>query len=313
MVSVFTCVALAAGQFACTTPGGVRRSGGGDETVSSAAQVAVLKNIVVGDRLAAQGEWEKVEVLREGRSLRTRVPMELLSGDEVLTAQDALAVVRFPGGAEVFLQPGSRVRVGSLFQSVGELFVKVEGYFRVKTRYVSASSEGTRYFVMVSRDDKAAVAVLEGRVELTSEFFPVRYLTAGQRATVTAGRPLAVSNLSSRELAELNRWVGQIEQLTAGEPGATSGGVPKWVLPAVIGATVAIIGGILLREHRKDRPRRTPREEPPSTPETPSTDQGSSTQSDTSTAPSTGDGTTQETFPLLRIPGVIMQPQPQIE
>jgi hypothetical protein len=166
---------------------------------------------------------------------------------------------------------------------------------------------------MVSRDDKAAVAVLEGRVELTSEFFPVRYLTAGQRATVTAGRPLAVSNLSSRELAELNRWVGQIEQLTAGEPGATSGGVPKWVLPAVIGATVAIIGGILLREHRKDRPRRTPREEPPSTPETPSTDQGSSTQSDTSTAPSTGDGTTQETFPLLRIPGVIMQPQPQIE
>ena len=68
-----------------------------------------------------------VRVVRQGRPIAVDAPMALEPGDEVDVGAGTVARIVFPGGHEVTLLPGTRIRLGSIIQYIGELIVKAKG------------------------------------------------------------------------------------------------------------------------------------------------------------------------------------------
>lgn len=145
---------------------------------STATQSLQLQGIgpaadATGAGKAAPVELKRaVSVVRQGREIGVEVPMALEPGDEVEVRTGAMALLGFPGGHEVTLLPGTRVRVGSIFHYFGELIVKAKGYFRVETEYWTAGVKGTEFEVQLSPDKRGKVSVVEGTISLTSRTAP---------------------------------------------------------------------------------------------------------------------------------------------
>jgi hypothetical protein len=94
--------------------------------------------------------------------------MTLEKGDRVTTGPGATAVIRWPSGSVAHLHPNSRARIGSLFELVGEVFVRVRGRFVLETEFVIVGAEGTSYLVRAVPSGEAEVLVLDGRVTVSS-------------------------------------------------------------------------------------------------------------------------------------------------
>ncbi|MFB8829411.1 FecR domain-containing protein [Azotobacter sp. CWF10] len=109
-----------------------------------------------------------VIVLRSGQPTPVALPMELRQGDEVEVRPPAIVTIRFPAGHEVVMQPNTRVRLGSIFQYVGNLIVRARGRFKVEAEYWTAGVKGTEFSVRLTPDQIGYVAVTDGSVSLTS-------------------------------------------------------------------------------------------------------------------------------------------------
>ena len=214
----------------------------------------ITLNAVQDGRLVADGPIPGVEVIRQGARPQAKPDMALEVGDEVRTGPQTTVVLSFLDGARVFVQPSTHLRIGSIFVYLGEVLVKVKGFFQVETRYATAGSEGTQYLVRVDPGDQVRVVVAEDRVGLLSrsQRWSKIVLGPGQSARINGADPPRVDEaLASPEEIEGIRQ--RIRDLDAVVPEYSSIG-------PLLGGAIAIGAGIgigqMLKDRHKDQPDR---------------------------------------------------------
>jgi hypothetical protein len=220
---------------ACTTP-----------TPSTDAGTARLDGIVVdGTRLAGAREPGLAVVIRSGAREEAYAGMTLQPGDRIDTGPRADAVLRYTSGTELVLRPNSGGRIGSLSDFVGEVFVKVKGFFSVDTTFVKAGARGTAYLVRTHAGGATSVVVVEGIVDVgsTTGAWPTVPLSAG---TMALAHPRAPQPMPANvdDLARTRDWVERVERLVP-----APSGVSRSALIA-IGFAAAIAAAVLLSNNR---------------------------------------------------------------
>ena len=229
-------------------------------TPSAEAGTARLDGIVVdGTRLAGAREPGLAVVIRSGAREEAYAGMTLQPGDRIDTGPRADAVLRYTSGTELVLRPNSGGRIGSLSDFVGEVFVKVKGFFSVDTTFVKAGARGTAYLVRTHAGGATSVVVVEGIVDVgsTTGAWPTVPLSAGSMALAhpRAPQPMA-ANVD--DLNRTHEWVERVERLVP-----APSGVSRSALIAV-GFAAAIAAAILLSRNKG-----SDRGDPPSTSSTP--------------------------------------------
>jgi len=158
-----------------------------------------------------------VAFFRGGQRLPFSVPQVLERDDEFETARDVMAVIRYPIG-DVYVDAGTRVRIGSLDVLFGRVFAKVKGFFSVENQNVVAGVEGTEFAFEVARDGSTEITVLDGAVLSSSKRLPWKPLrvTRNQAFWVTdSGMQIKVGAAPPTELAQLQRWVDRADRAVA--------------------------------------------------------------------------------------------------
>lgn len=211
---------------------------------------SITLNAVVEGRLVAGGPIPGVEVTRQGVRSPAQDNMSMQPGDEIRTGPQTAVVLSFIDGARVFVQPGTHIRIGSIFVYFGEVLVKVKGYFQVETRYATAGSEGTQYLVRVEPGDQVRVVVAQGRVGLVSRSgrWNKVILGVGQGAwLVGSDAPLGFPPASPSEIEDIRRRIQELDALVPepAELGPLLGG------GAAVGAGIGL-GWLLKDKHRDD-------------------------------------------------------------
>jgi hypothetical protein len=216
---------------ACTAPGTYAEAG-----------AARLDGIVVdGNRLAQAREPGFAVVTRNGVREEAYAGMTLRPGDQINTGPRADAVLRYASGTELILRPNSGGRIGSMTDFVGEVFVKVKGFFSVDTTFVKAGARGTAYLVRTHAGGTTSVLVVEGIVDVgsTTGAWLTVPLSAGM-ATLAHPRPPQPMPANVDDLARTRDWVERVERLVP-----APSGVSRSALIA-IGFAAAIAAAILL-------------------------------------------------------------------
>lgn len=153
---------------------------------------------------------ESIEVIPLERPHKRR-QLTLTRGDPLSVDAQTFAIVRYTNGGVVYVRPGSRVRLGSIFVELGAIFIKVRGAFRADTEFVIAGAHGTEYEVKVDARNGVSITVLEGRVLCTSKTGLWRsfLMSAGQKVNIlgVAARDAA----SDDDIREIRRWVARLE------------------------------------------------------------------------------------------------------
>jgi hypothetical protein len=167
---------------------------------------------VFGDDLS-----DAVAIYRDGRRLRTTVPQILRRGDEIETAHDVIAVIRYPAG-DVYIGAATGARIGSLDVLFGKVFARVRGLFSVENENVVAGVEGTEFAFDVAADGTVNVTVLDGTVRCSSKTLawnPVRVVRGQTFAATDANREPRVGPADPAELAQLRSWVRRVDNAVA--------------------------------------------------------------------------------------------------
>ena len=207
---------------------------------------ARLDGIVVdGTRLAGAQEPGLAVITRNGVRDQAYAGTALQSGDRIETGPRAYAVIRYPSGTELLMRPNSGGTVGSLTDFVGEVFVKVKGFFSVDTTFVKAGARGTAYLVRTYAGGTTSVVVVDGIVDVgsTTGAWPTVPIRAG---TMTFAHPRAPQPTAANvdELARTRDWVERVERLAPPPSGvSTSTIVGAAVIAAAIAAILASGGG----------------------------------------------------------------------
>jgi hypothetical protein len=205
--------------------------------VTQQLTVITLSGVVRGEsRLSESVPPEAMQLRRNGGVYEVVPEMPLQPGDELRTGPDTSAVVSYPGGARAYIYPGTQVRIGSIVDDIGKVFVKVKGVFKVRTNFVTAGSEGTQYWVNVGAGNEVKVVVVEDVVSLESATgaWPTQRLRAGQQAAYRGASTGVVSAADPAEIRRETDWVRSMDQRV---PVKTT--VSKWTLvliPIAIGA-----------------------------------------------------------------------------
>jgi hypothetical protein len=163
---------------------------------------------VFGDDLS-----DAVAIYRDGRRLRTTVPHILQRGDEIETALNVIAVIRYPAG-DVYIGAATLARIGSLDVLFGKVFARVRGLFSVENENVVAGVEGTEFAFDVARDGTVSVTVLDGTVRCSSKTLawkPVRVARGQTFAATDSNREPRVGPADPAELAQLRSWVRRVD------------------------------------------------------------------------------------------------------
>ena len=210
------------------------------------AGTARLDGLVVdGLRRAGEREPGLAVVVRSGVREEAYAGMTLRPGDRIDTGPRADAVLRYASGTELVLRPNSGGRIGSLTEFVGEVFVKVKGFFSVDTTFVKAGARGTAYLVRTHAGGTTSVIVIEGIVDVgsTTGAWPTVPLSAG---TMTLAHPRGPQPMPANvdDLTRTRDWVDRVERLVP-----PPGGVSRSTLIA-IGFAAAIAAAILLNRNK---------------------------------------------------------------
>jgi hypothetical protein len=155
-----------------------------------------------------------VRVWRAGNLIRASRGMALQAGDEVETAAQAAAVIRFRDSGETVLDERTRVRIGSLEVLFGRIFAKVKNLFEASSENVVAGVEGTRFLFEVRPDRSVRVAVADGVVACRSRsnaWAPFRLRPNEAMFSTYPNRSAPrLMPADARELRELEDWSRQV-------------------------------------------------------------------------------------------------------
>ena len=174
-----------------------------------------LSGVVRGD-VAYSGAVpaDVVQLTRGNQTYQVMPEMLLEPGDMLRTGHDTGAVVSYPGGARAYLYPNTQVRIGSIIDDFGKVFVKVKGVFKVKTSFVTAGSEGTQYWVNVGGRDDVKVVVVEDvvNVESANDAWPAWRLQANQQAVFRGAARGVMAPADAAEIRRETDWVRSMDQ-----------------------------------------------------------------------------------------------------
>ena len=201
--------------------------------------------VVDGTRRAGEREPGLAIVTRYGVREEAYAGMTLQPGDRIDTGPRADAVLRYASGTELVLRPNSGGRIGSLTDFVGEVFVKVKGFFSVDTTFVKAGARGTAYLVRTHAGGATSVVVVEGIVDVgsTTGAWQTVPLSAGTMALAHPRGPQPMP-ADVDDLARTRDWVERVERLVP-----PPGGVSRSALIA-IGFAAAIAAAVLLSRNK---------------------------------------------------------------
>jgi hypothetical protein len=166
---------------------------------------------IIGDEVA-----NAVAMSRLGQRFQISVPFYLERGDEIETAANVVAVLRYPIG-DVYVGGGTRVRIGSLDVFFGRVFARVRGLFSVESQNVVAGVEGTEFEFEVERNGNAEITVVDGAVLCASRRVPWRPVRVTRNLAFevsSGGAEFRVGQASASKLAQLHRWVRSVEVVT---------------------------------------------------------------------------------------------------
>ncbi len=223
--------------------------------LSLAGCASLTLDVVRDDRLVAEGDPPGVEVTRQGAPLRVAPSMALQAGDELRTDGRSTAVVSFFDGARAYVQPNSHVRLGSILVYIGEVLIKVKGYFQVDTKYATAASEGTEYLVRVEPGDRVQVTVADDRVGLASKTmrWPRNSLGVGQTAWLSGPDLIQLGLATPGEVEGIRNRMRGLDQIVP-----RHAGIGTVLLIGVITAGAVAIGSQARGEREHERDRQTP-------------------------------------------------------
>ena len=166
--------------------------------------------------LPAESASGGVTVYRAGRPVAISLARLLQPGDEVETATDSVAVIRYPNGGEVLIDQRTRVRLGSLDVLFGRIFARVKGVFSVESESVIAGVEGTAFAFSVEPERAVSVTVLDGAVVCRARsgtWGPVRLL---QSQTLLSGWGSAsgprIGPASAAEIEHWKAWAARVDR-----------------------------------------------------------------------------------------------------
>lgn len=196
-----------------------------------------LSGIVRGEQTALTGPVlrEAAQLVRNGTSYQVSAGTVMQPGDALWTGTDTSVVISYPGGARAYVRPSTRVRIGSIINDIGKVFVKVKGVFRVQTEFVIAGSESTQYWVDVKERQQVNVVVVEGVVSLASSAatWPARTLRAGEQAVLSGASAPTLYAGSPADIRRETDWVNSMDRLVP---------APAGISPALIGVGIGVIG-----------------------------------------------------------------------
>jgi hypothetical protein len=210
---------------------------------------ARIDGIVVDQqRLAGAEESGMLTVTRDGAAFVGRAGMELRRGDRIATGPRAEAVIRWASGSALYVRPASSGRIGSFFDTLGEVFAKIRGRFEVETTFVRAGAKGTSYLVRAAAGGETTVIVFEGSVSVDSTrgAWPPVTLGAGQMVIAHPQVPRRMS-ASEAELQSTRDWVERLERQVPQQTSSTS------TETAVAAAGIAIAVAAILASRSRSR------------------------------------------------------------
>ncbi|MEO7337058.1 MAG: FecR domain-containing protein [Caldimonas sp.] len=183
--------------------------------VTQTITTITLSGVVRGDTaLAGEVPPDAMQLTRNGVAYQVSPDMPLQTGDMLRTGPNTSAVVTFPDGPRVYVYPNSQVRIGSIIDDFGKVFVKVKGVFKVKTTFVTAGSEGTEYWVDVKPDREVKVVVVQDVVTLESPTgaWATQRMQMGQQGIYRSAGPGTISPADPAEIRRETDWVRQMDQ-----------------------------------------------------------------------------------------------------
>jgi hypothetical protein len=198
-----------------------------------------LSGVVRGEQTVPTGRTsDAAQLVRNGATYQVSPGMVMQPGDALSTAPDTSVVISYPGGARAYVYPSTRVRIGSIFDDIGKVFVKVKGAFRVQTEFVIAGSEGTQYWVVVKDQHQVNVVVVEGVVSLASNaaIWPARTLRAGEQAVLSGASAPTLYAASPADIRRETDWVNSMDRRVPVQTG-----VSPWAIGAALGIGAAIL------------------------------------------------------------------------
>jgi hypothetical protein len=219
--------------------------------VTQQLTVITLSGVVRGEsRLSGSVPPEAMQLRRNGGVYEVVPEMPLQPGDELRTGPDTSAVVSYPGGARAYIYPGSQVRIGSIVDDIGKVFVKVKGVFKVRTNFVTAGSEGTQYWVNVGAGNEVKVVVVEDVVSLESATgaWPAQRLRANQQAVYRGASAGVMSAADPAEIRRETDWVRSMDQRVP-----VKMTVSKWTL-----VLIPIAAGLIMHDRSDSGSSSTP-------------------------------------------------------
>jgi hypothetical protein len=235
------------------------------------SRLPILYGILVEDRssgfseyqIATAPKWKQIQVTRRGVGLDVTPNMTLETGDTIRTGSGVAVAIRFPNGSQLYVRSNSRIRIGSVFAFVGELFVRVKGAFRVDTEFVTAGAEGTEWMMRVSPNGDTRCVVLEGRTRMASN--EQRWRSISVRANdqmITNGADYQrVTSAPPEEIRQIKRWVSQIDRLTQEPQTIDNDPAPPFFFHFKQKTYPEKKGDYPDRNHRERRPYPRPRED----------------------------------------------------
>lgn len=175
----------------------------------------ITLNAVEDGRLVAAGPIGGAEINRGGTRLRPHPHMAVQPGDEIRTGPETTVILSYMDGTRVYVEPDTRIRLGSIFVFFGEVLIKARGLFAVDTRFATAGSEGTQYLVRVERGDQVRVVVAEGRVGVgpRGQRQQRTIIGVGQGGWFIGEGPWRSEPVSRREVAEIHDRTRALDEL----------------------------------------------------------------------------------------------------
>jgi hypothetical protein len=177
-----------------------------------------LSGVVRGEQTVLTGPVPQsfVQFVRNGASYTTINPgMVMQPGDTLSTDSDTSVVITYPSGTRAYVYPNSQVRIGSVYNDRGNVFIKAKGAFKVRTKFLTAGSEGTQYWVDVKMPDQVKVVVVEDAVSLVSNaaIWPALMLRAGYQAVLRGASAPLLNAANAADIQRETTWVNRIDQL----------------------------------------------------------------------------------------------------
>jgi ferric-dicitrate binding protein FerR (iron transport regulator) len=163
-----------------------------------------------------EAETLTVKLARAGNSWRPKPGTLLQPGDEITTGKRTTAFVEFQKASEIVMMPETHVEIENPTIRIwfGRIIAGIRAKFRVKTKYVTAGAEGTKFTMSVGKDGETTVKMIVGRIKLTSNEnrWPSVSLGPGEQARIWSGQEPQIERISPQEYEQIVKSIIDLQQ-----------------------------------------------------------------------------------------------------